>query len=84
MIETLDDIIEELANQIGIYGAERRSPWTSSLASRIRTALDVDNALTRIPAEEDSYIAWARYTNGTIRLCDSDSPGAFRVYRHPA
>jgi hypothetical protein len=31
----------------------------------------------------DDYVAWARYDNGTIRLCDSDSPGAFRVYRHP-
>lgn len=32
---------------------------------------------------EDNYVAWLRYVNGTIRVCDSDSPGAFKVYRHP-
>lgn len=31
----------------------------------------------------DDYVAWARYSGGTIRLCDSDAPGAFKVYRHP-
>lgn len=30
----------------------------------------------------DDYVAWCRYTdNGPIVTCDSDAPGAFRVYR---
>jgi hypothetical protein len=40
--------------------------------------------------DEENYVAWCRYahnsageTNG-IRLCDSDAPGAFKVYRLPA
>ena len=31
----------------------------------------------------DDYIAWLRFDNGTIKVCDSDSPKAFRVYRKP-
>jgi hypothetical protein len=38
---------------------------------------------------EDRYVAWVRYNNHdgrsatTLHLCDSDAPGAFRVYRWP-
>jgi hypothetical protein len=31
---------------------------------------------------EDNYVAWCRYTGRSIVTCDSDSDGAFRVYRH--
>lgn len=27
------------------------------------------------------HVAWLRYTRTTIQLCDSDAPGAFKVYR---
>ncbi len=37
MIEELDDIVEEIANDLSIYG-ETRSVFTSSLAIRIREA----------------------------------------------
>jgi hypothetical protein len=34
---------------------------------------------------EDEYIAWMRWAGDTnhrhLALCDSDSPGAFKVYR---
>ena len=30
---------------------------------------------------EDNYVAWCHYRNGRILLCDSDSEGAFKVYR---
>ena len=35
------------------------------------------------------HVAWLRYNNHngqkptTVHLCDSDAPGAFKVYRHP-
>lgn len=36
-------------------------------------------------SETEEYVAWCRYVQGpsatTIVLCDSDSPGAFKVYR---
>lgn len=42
-------------------------------------------------AEADDYVAWCRYdftneetTGTTISVCDSDAPGAFKVYRHPS
>lgn len=32
----------------------------------------------------ENYVAWCRFTKyGPIVTCDSDAPGAFRVYRHP-
>jgi len=38
--------------------------------------------MTLTEQTEDDYVAWCRYTNyDTIRLCSSDSDGAFRVYR---
>jgi hypothetical protein len=37
---------------------------------------------------DDNYVAWLRWSGDEparyLVLCDSDSPGAFRVYRHPA
>lgn len=29
----------------------------------------------------DCYIGWARFTERSMVFCDSDAPGAFRVYR---
>jgi hypothetical protein len=58
MIETLDDIIEQIADRLGIYGAchdsypseTRACPcrccFTSSLASRIRAAVEVERKLS--------------------------------------
>ena len=31
--------------------------------------------------ERTDYVAWCCYAGGTIRTCDSDTPGAFKVYR---
>lgn len=40
------------------------------------------------PVEPDNYVAWLRYNfhegnTTTIRVCDSDAEGAFKVYRRP-
>lgn len=32
---------------------------------------------------DDDYVAWIRFSGRSIRVCDSDSPGAFRVWRRP-
>jgi len=54
-IETLEDIIEELANSVGVYGAhddERcavstcRVCWTSGIEQRIREAFDIEQKLS--------------------------------------
>jgi hypothetical protein len=29
------------------------------------------------------HVAWCRYSGNTIVTCDSDAPGAFKVYRDP-
>ena len=34
-------------------------------------------------AGEGDYVAWCRYTEHSIVTCDSDAPGAFKVYRGP-
>jgi hypothetical protein len=56
MIEQLDDIIEDLANKIGVYGAHPeentnghcncRCCWTSQLRARIEQAVKVERKLT--------------------------------------
>ena len=34
--------------------------------------------------ESDDYVAWLRWNGKSYVTCDSDSPGAFRVYRRLA
>ena len=43
-IRTLDDIIEELADLIGIYGVDR-SHWTANLKEQIRDAVEVEEVI---------------------------------------
>lgn len=55
MIETLEDIIEQLANAVGVYGAhdENKCPesktcrccWTANLRARIEGAIEVERKL---------------------------------------
>ncbi len=52
MIETLEDIIEQLADKLGIYGAHQESEqkpcrccWTASLRCRIDDAVEIDRKL---------------------------------------
>lgn len=56
MIETLEDIVEQLADQMGVYGAHRedecaaphyccRPCWTAHLRSRIEQAVEVERKL---------------------------------------
>lgn len=56
MIETLDDIIERLADQVGIYGAHDdndeacetkpcRCCWTSELRDRLEAAFKIEQKL---------------------------------------
>lgn len=39
MIEELEDIVEGIAADLGVYGAEKRSVFVSNLTSRIRDAV---------------------------------------------
>jgi hypothetical protein len=50
MIETLDDIIEDLANQAGVYGADRRSCWVATVKGRIEAAVEIESRLTALAA----------------------------------
>ena len=58
MIETLDDIIEELADQLGVYGAgpedddhsvkcDCRICFTTNLRDRIERAIEVEQKLAQ-------------------------------------
>lgn len=42
-IETLDDILEELADKLEIYGAERRCAYINTLKNRIMKAILGEN-----------------------------------------
>lgn len=44
-IETLDDIVEELADKFGIYGVEIRNEFTENWKQRVRRACDVERRL---------------------------------------
>lgn len=44
MIEELDDILEELANEAAVYG-ERRCDWVPHYRNRIERAIEVANRL---------------------------------------
>ena len=33
--------------------------------------------------QENNYVAWCRFSAQSIQTCDSDAPGAFKVYRWP-
>lgn len=65
-IETLDDIIEELADKLGIYGAHDedddpdyggacscRCCWTSGMAERIKQGVRVDAIMHAAAAKEE-------------------------------
>lgn len=43
--ETLQDIVSELADAIGIYDAPKRCEWESNLKARIRDAIEVEAAI---------------------------------------
>jgi len=54
MIETLDDIVEHLADRVGIYGIHTafcdendicRSCWVSHLKERIKNAMEIERKL---------------------------------------
>jgi hypothetical protein len=42
---------------------------------------DFVDRVPQLVSAEDCYVAFCRYTKRTIVTCDSDAPGAFKVYR---
>jgi hypothetical protein len=64
---------------------------TSNHSARIVRQADAHEALRLALADAgaksgevppvDCYIGWARFTERSMVFCDSDAPGAFRVYR---
>jgi len=46
MIETFDDILEELADMFGVYGAEIRNSWIIKLQKRIELAISIERLLS--------------------------------------
>ena len=58
MIETIEDIVEELADRVGVYGASNihadlcpcRVCWTMQLRSRLRAASEIERKLYGDPA----------------------------------
>ena len=43
--------------------------------------MNIEISMGAHPWEPDIYVAWLRFDNGTIKLCDSYYPKAFKVYR---
>lgn len=46
MIETFDDILEELADMFGVYGAEIRNGWILKMRRRIERAIKIEELLS--------------------------------------
>lgn len=44
-VELLDDVVEEMADRCGVYGAEERSEWVSTYKARIRKAVRSERLL---------------------------------------
>ena len=53
MVETFDDVLEELADTFGVYGAEIRRDWIIKMRRRIERAIKIEELLSderaRIP-----------------------------------
>lgn len=53
---------------------------------KIIEQLELESVAATTPADRDDYVAWCRYTYNdqggiqTIKTCNSDSKGAFKVY----
>ena len=45
MVETFDDILEELADMFGVYGAEVRNEWIIKMRRRIERAIKIEELL---------------------------------------
>ncbi len=80
------DLIQQARAHFAL-SAEPAPPPQEPMAELIERKLAGENVTIairdRVEAYADNYVAWARYTDdGRIALCDSDSDGAFRVYRH--
>ena len=69
-VETFDDILEELADMFGVYGAEARNVWVIRMRSRIEAAIAIEKyllneraslkaTLERIPIIDDHIISEA-------------------------
>ena len=46
-IEILGDILEELADKLGVNGAEERNAWIIEMNSRIIVAIETERAVQR-------------------------------------
>ena len=46
MIETFDDILEELADTFGVYGAEVRNVWIIKMRERIGLAINIERLIS--------------------------------------
>jgi hypothetical protein len=58
--------------------------WISEVKSLLATPAPAPAAEPAAPRSENDYVAWMRYTGNSIVACDSDSKGAFKVYRWAA
>ena len=55
MIETFNDILEELADMFGVYGAEIRNNWVIKMRRRIEIAIKVEELMSNEKAKA-SYV----------------------------
>lgn len=84
-------IVEEYKQRVIQLPSGDAVPCAKWLEMRLRIALDLASRASVAAVEEDDWVAWLRYdytneetTGTTINVCDSDAPGAFKVYRRPA
>jgi hypothetical protein len=64
-IETLSDIVSELAGRYGIYNAPTRCEWEAGLLDRIRAAVEVERRLAVQPAAAP---CWACEGRGKVDM----------------
>lgn len=63
-IEELDDIAEELADKLGIYG-EERSLWVANFKRRVRETVKLEARIYESPAARDDGPIQENYNDST-------------------
>lgn len=82
-IDALEGLLRRIRQWDMLDAAADGAYWKGEIDKLIAEGREV--------VSHDNYVAWMRFVGGKedddpqrIEVCDSDDPGAFKVYRHPS
>lgn len=72
--------------ELAVKARDARTRWLEShgvpISQEFADFAQAIGELITACENDNNYVAWLRYTEKSIVACDSDSPKAFKVYRH--